>query len=652
MNVEQEMAACSLEDKKKRTLLGLVLLLAFLAYANTLLYGFVYDDHFQIEGNPYVHNFRYVGRIFTTTVWSFQGAEGQTNYYRPLMTFGYLLCDRMFQSSPLGFHLANLLMNCVVVWLVFAVCAALFGDETISLLAAALFALHPIHTEVVTWIAAVTELDLAVFYLGAFLLFLQLDRHEGKRRIATLALLSGSFVLALLSKEQGITLPVIATIYEHAYRADRKATDWITKLSRYAGLWVIAATYLVFRVVVLRAFAPVTQRAGLSMPEVIMSGLALLGQYVAKLFWPHPLLGYYVFQESKRLDDPRVLGGLAVLLLGALLFVFLWRRARPYSFALVWMAVTILPVLNVRWMAASAFAERYLYLPSVGFCALVAGGGVWLWKQAGELPKVRWALGGAALGLAALATVEIVTRNRDWRDDKSFFTATLAVDPHASYMRTSLAVIEWSEYRQKDAVRNWQAALADKPDNAIAMSNLGMAMIEEKRWDEAEAYLQKAIQLRPRFAGPHGHLGRMYIALERPADAEREFRRAIEISPLNAEARNQLAKFYAQQGRMREAEEQFRTSLDSSITAEALSGLGDTLAGKGASDEAVACWKKAVELSPFDPHLHLALGSAYQSRGSANEAEKEYRAVLMMEPKNEQALKAMHELRPAEFPTR
>src|SRR5215467_2951525 len=126
--------------KKLRAWLGLVLLLAFLAYANTLLFGFVYDDHFQIDANPYVHSFRYVGQIFTTTVWSFQGIEGQTNYYRPLMTFGYLICDRLFQSSPIGFHLVNVLLNCVVVGLVFAVSAALVGDETVALLAAALFA--------------------------------------------------------------------------------------------------------------------------------------------------------------------------------------------------------------------------------------------------------------------------------------------------------------------------------------------------------------------------------------------------------------------------------------------------------------------------------------------------------------------------------
>jgi Tfp pilus assembly protein PilF len=644
------MNSLSLSDKKKRMLLGLLLLVAFLAYANTLLAGFVYDDHFQIEGNPYVHDFRYVGRIFTTTVWSFQGMEGQTNYYRPLMTFGYLLSDWVFQSFPLGFHLVNVLLNCAVVWLVFAVCAALFGDEPVALAAAALFALHPIHTEVVAWIAAVTELDLALFYLCAFLLFLRLEKEQGKRRILTSALMCGSLVLALLSKEQGITLPVMATIYEHVYRADRQATGWITKLWRYAGLWMIAAAYVVFRLTVLRAFAPVTQRPDLSVTQVVMSGTALVGQYAAKLFWPHPLLGYYVFQPSQRLDDPRVLGGLAALSLAVVLFVILWRHARPYSFALVWMAVTLLPVLNVRWMAASAFAERYLYLPSVGFCALLAGAGVWLWSQTRKLPKVRWVVGSAALLLAVLATLQIVIRNRDWRDDKSFFSATLAADPHASYMRTSLAAIEWSEYRQKDAVRDWQTALADKPDNAIALSNLGMAMVEEKRWQEAEAYLRRAIQLRPRFAAPHGHLGKIYLALDQPAAAEREFRRAVEISPLNTELRNQLAKFYMQQDRMREAEEQFRASLDSSVTPEALGGLGDVLAGKGAADQALALWKKAVELSPYDTHLHLALGGAYQSRGSQNEAEKEYRAVLLMEPKNEQATKAMHDLRPAEFP--
>jgi protein O-mannosyl-transferase len=640
------------DEKKRRSLVGVVLLLAFLAYANTLLHGFVYDDHFQIEGNPYVHSFRYVDRIFTTTVWSFQGAEGQTNYYRPLMTFGYLLCDRVFQSSPIGFHLVNLLLNCVVVYLVVALSAALFGDESVALLAAAIFAVHPVHTEVVAWVAAVTELDLAVFFLLAFLLFLRLQGEQGKRRILTLTMMSGSFVLALLSKEQAMTLPLLATLYEHLYREDRQATGWTTKVSRYGALWVIAAGYGLFRVTVLHAFAPVTQRPGLSALEVALSGLALVGQYASKLIWPHPLLGYYVFRESQTWSDPRPLAGLLALAVFAVLLAFLWKRARRYSFALAWMAVTILPVLNVRWMAASAFAERYLYLPSFGFCALASAGGLWLWRRAANRAKLRFALAGAAAVLALSAVAQTVVRNRDWRDDRSFFTSTLAVDPHASYMRTSLATLEWSEFRPQDAVKDWKLALVDKPDNAIALSNLGMVMIEEKRWAEAEEYLRKAIELRPRFAGPHIHFGKMYRQLERPADAEREFRRAVEIFPLNADARNLLAELLSNQGRLSEAEQQYRSSLDASPNAGALNGLGDILWGKGLREDAASCWRQALELSPFDSHAHLSLGIAYQEQGRASEAEKEFRSVLLMDPHNERAVKAMQELKPAEFPLR
>src|SRR5258707_5123835 len=78
-------------ERQREIVTFLVLaVLAFLPYANTLLNSFVYDDYFQVVENPYVHSFRYLGKIFGTTVWSFQGAQGVTNYYRPLLSFGYL----------------------------------------------------------------------------------------------------------------------------------------------------------------------------------------------------------------------------------------------------------------------------------------------------------------------------------------------------------------------------------------------------------------------------------------------------------------------------------------------------------------------------------------------------------------------------------
>jgi len=636
------------DAKRTRLLLALLLLASFLVYANTLVNGFVSDDHQQIEGNPYAHSFRYVGKIFTTTVWSFQGNEGRTNYYRPLMTFGYMLCDKLFQTYPFGFHLVNLFLNCFVVWLVFRLCQKALRDDRIAFLAAILFAFHPVHSEAVAWIAAVTELQLAIFYLLTFLFFLKLSEAGAKPRTKVLMLFS--FLLAIFSKEQAVTLPVLATVYEHFYRDDRSATSLAQKAFRYGGLWILTGAYLIFRVFVLHGFAPVAQRPDLTVFQLALSSLALIGQYAAKLVWPHPLIAFYLFEKSTSLADPRVLLGIFTILIFLALFGVLWRYARIYSFWLIWMGVTLAPVLNVRWMAASAFAERYLYLPSVGFCFVVAGGLVLSWNRAHQTRWFRIAAASGAAVLVALCSVVIFQRNRQWHDDERMITADLAAQPHASYLRANMGAIEWSRHNKDEAVRQWRLALVDKPDNVIALCNLGMALIDEKQWSEAEAFLKEAIAVRPRYASPHIYLGNLYLELKRPVDAETEYRRAIEIFPLNTEARNRLGDYYKANSRLKEAEEQFRASLDAAPTPEAWNGLGDVLLQGQRKEGAAEAWRKVIELSPFDEHARLQLGQIYQEQGRHAAAEEQYRVVLLLDPRNEIALTGMRQIKPTEFP--
>jgi tetratricopeptide (TPR) repeat protein len=627
------------------------LFLALLVYCTTLLNGFVYDDHFQVEQSPYVHSFRYVDKIFTTTVWSFQGLEGKTNYYRPLMTFGYLVCNKVFQSFPFGFHLVNVLLNCVVVWLVFLTCSMLFLDDIAALAAAAIFALHPIHTEVVAWVASVTELEMAIFYLASFVFFLRLGFVPAQQRAKTGILMCACFVLALLSKEQAMTLAVVATIYEHFYRSDRETTSWKTKVSRYGGFWMIAAVYLVFRVTVLGGLAPVRQHPDVSWPQAFLSAFALVGQYVAKLLWPYPLLVFYVFHKSIELSDPRVLAGIGVGALAVALFVYLWRRARNYSFAVIWIALTLAPVLNARWMATNVFTERYLYLPSVGFCALLAGGLVLLFRRFAVRPGLlRWILATGATTVFVFAAGEIVARNRDWHDDLTLLSQTLTVEPHASYMRTDFGVLEWNSERKADAERDWRLALADKPDNVVALSNLGLAMVEKKRYEDAETYLQQAIALRPNYAAPHIHLARVYAAKGDNVRTEAELRRAVEIYPMSTQARNALGKFYFEAGNLAEAAVQYRASIDSLPNEEAWDTLGDIYLREGAPGKAEEAWREALQLSTFDGHAHVSLGNVYFTSGREAEAEKEYRIVLVLDPNNADALRAMRKLHPKEFP--
>jgi protein O-mannosyl-transferase len=631
--------------------LGCLLLLAFLAYANTLVNGFVYDDHEQVELNPYVHSVHYVGRVLSTTVWSFQGAEGQTNYYRPLMTLSYLLCNKLFQSLPYGFHLANILLNCVVVWLVFWVSFMLWGDETVALCAAALFALHPIHTEVVAWIAAITELELAVFYLAAFVLFLRLGCGDPRREMMIRLFMAFSFVLALLSKEQAITLLPLLVIYEHLYRADRTTTNWKTKVSRYGGLVLTGCLYFVFRVTVLGGLAPVLKHPEVSPSQIPLCALALLGHYVGKLFWPHPLLAFYVFHKSTSFFELRVLLGFAALIAAVGLFIVLRRHARAYSFALIWMGVTLAPVLNPRWMATNVFAERYLYLPSIGFSALLAAGAVWVFRVAAGKPLVlRWAMAAAGVAVCGLAATQIVARNRDWHDDWTFLNRTLATEPHAALLRTDLGSLEWSRLNREEAKRQWLLALADKPDDAVALSNLGLAMLEERRYSDAEHYLRKAIELRPRFAAPHTHLAQVYLAEGGSAQAEAEFRTAVEVYPLSTQARNALGKFYFDQGKLAEAEQQYQASIESQPTEEALNALGEVYSRQGVFAKAEPMWRQALLLSPYDAEAHLGLARLYLTGGRRTEAKKEYEDVLLMDPGNLEARAALQKLGATNLP--
>lgn len=83
-------------------LIAVLILCGLLPYTNTLVNGFVYDDNTQVLNNPYIQNFRHLREIFSTTVWSYVGPQGVSNYYRPLMTFGYLICYQLFGPRTAG----------------------------------------------------------------------------------------------------------------------------------------------------------------------------------------------------------------------------------------------------------------------------------------------------------------------------------------------------------------------------------------------------------------------------------------------------------------------------------------------------------------------------------------------------------------------
>ena len=626
-------------------LVGSLILLAIIPYLNTLLNGFVYDDTMQILENPYIRSFDHLKEIFGTTIWSYIGDMGETNYYRPMMTFGYLLCYQWFGPLAYGFHLTNLLFHAATVCILFFVSIEIFEDRSLAWLSAGLFALHPIHTESVAWIAAVTDLQVTLFYLLGFWCYLRVaGPGGGKSQWAQLGMVL-CLGLGLLSKEQALTLPMLATLYEHFYRDDRQETTWQQKVSRYRMFWLMAVAYLVFRTQMFGALAPVLQRPDLNWIQTILSAFALMGQYLGKLLWPIHLNAFYLFDKSTSFLDPRVLAGVGGLILCAVVFALFWRRDRLVSFGILWLLATLAPVLNAQWLAANAFTERYLYLPSVGFCWMLAWVGThgWIWaKEQGVVWRRAMALALAVLALLSVA--RIVTRNRDWNNDLTLYASTLASEPDAWHIRNNLGYVLWRRGDRAGAEREWRAALAIKPENDIVLSNLGLVYHKEKRFPEAVEYFKRALSIDSKFTDAHLHLAETYLEMGSTESAERHLRAAVVLSPLNIQGRNRLGELYLQRGDVARAEEQFAKSVASRPNAAGYHGLGDISLGRGNREAAERDYQRALSLDPFDSHAHFQLATLYAAAYRTSDALREYKAGLLMNPTNSEALAAVKRL--------
>ncbi|MGO8734027.1 MAG: tetratricopeptide repeat protein [Terriglobia bacterium] len=641
--------AASLPDRARALLLAALVACAALPYLNILFNGFVYDDDNQVLKNPYVRSFHYLKEVFTTNVWSFRGVGAVTNYYRPMMTLGYLVCYKLFGMRAYGFHLVSLLIHVLVVCLVFVLTERLTGDRVWAFVAAALFALHPIHTESVAWIAAVTDLELTLFYLVTFGLFLAAARPGGGRSNSMLAAMSVAFVFALLSKEQAMTLPALATVYEHFWREDRSETSTSQKLARYGLLWLVGVVYVLFRIHFLGALAPEEKLRQVTPPQTVLSAIALVAQYVWKLLWPVRLCAFYVFHASTSVFDARVLAGLLVLLALAALFLVCWRsrerNVRFVSFAIVWFFATLAPVLNAHWVAANVFTERYLYLPSVGAAWLVGLGASKLWFRAGPRPAERRALVLTGLVLGGLFAARIVIRDRDWNNDIALYTRTLELSPDAAKILAALGEAYWQKDDLDKAESAWRRWLARKPDDSGALYRLGLLENRRHQYAEAKGFFQRAIELDPASAEPHLSLAETYRLMGIPGLAEPQIRAAVALSPRDSRARNKLGQLLFDTGRPLEAEEQFRASVQSRPSALAYDFLGMFNIRRGAVPEAARDFRAALSLEDSDSYAHFGLGDIYKAAGRTAEALSQYQAGLVADPTNAQALAAVRELR-------
>ncbi|MEE9614218.1 MAG: hypothetical protein V3W31_04595, partial [Thermodesulfobacteriota bacterium] len=355
-----------------KTAIIVLFMVSSVVYLNSLPNGFVYDDLPQVVQNPRIQDPSSLPDIFLTDVWSFSGRNA-SNYYRPVMYLIFTADYHLFGLNPLGFHLTSVLLHAGVTVMVFLITSFILGSPSraqggtendaspaaggrgTAFFAALLFATHPVHTEAVAWVSGVPELSFTLFYLLSFYFYIREDRPG-------LSLVF--FLLAALSKETALTLPLVMAAYDRCFG---KGLAFYSLLKRYLPYLAVAALYFAVRSYVVGGLAPVNVHAGLSAYEQFINVFPLFAQHLGKLLLPMNLNVTHTFHPISSMLEWR---GILSLFAAAAFMAAVWllmRRSPTAAFGLLLVAVPLLPALYIPALGEHAFAERYLYMPSVGF---------------------------------------------------------------------------------------------------------------------------------------------------------------------------------------------------------------------------------------------------------------------------------------------
>jgi tetratricopeptide (TPR) repeat protein len=500
--------------------LAVVLLVALGVYANTLAGAFVWDDQAYVVGNAAYQQFD-LRRIFLTLA---NGVQ-----YLPVRDLTFALDHFLWGGNPRGFHLTNLawyLATLVAVYLMVRELECLLGAEdaggagwnlSIPGWTTLLFAVHPLHAEVVAWVSCRGYLVAGFFFFASLLLFLRFltdDRWTAAVYGASL----GSFLLSVFAMPHGLILPLflLAAAGLLPVAARRRGLQAVLPFFALAG-----AAFFAHKAIALQARVMSGLRPPGGWPATLAKALQIPSFYLGKLLAPQGLTAIYDERFSASFAGVRTLGGAALVVALLALAVVGWRRWPRVGLAIAWFLAALLPVLNL-FPTTPMVADRYAYLPSVAAGYLTATGLVALGRWSRFLPLL---VGGVLVVLLALLTVR---QNAVWRSDRTLMEQAVTVSPRAVRAYEILGGIYVGEGDYARALAVYKKAHDLDPFYDTYEFLQGWLAAQRRDYPNALAALQRALARNPYSMQVLFQLGEVYEKLGDDRKAIDSYRRVLD----------------------------------------------------------------------------------------------------------------------------
>jgi tetratricopeptide (TPR) repeat protein len=648
--------------------------------------GFVdLDDDRTILQNLY-----YRGLGWTELRWMF--TTFYMGHYQPLswVTLGidYLL----WGMNPFGYHLTNIILHALNALVFYFLCLRLlslsipYGSKDFALrlcagVAAVLFAIHPLRVESVVWATQRRDVLSGLFFLLTLLCYIKGTTAEAKEiYVKWMAVTLGFYILSLLSKAVGMTLPVVLLVLDiyPLRRLGEGEEKWFGPAARKVWLEKIPFVILAFAVagVALLAQLETGTMESLSnrglLPRIAQASYGLVF-YVWKTIMP---LGLSPLYELPADFNPGewiyVLSALVSILVTCSLFFF--RRQWPAGLAVwVYYVAMVAPVSGIVQSGPQLVADRYSYLSCLGWAILPAAGLLYFWERWAASRRITL----SAAILVALAGLGLLTSRQAllWRDSETLFRYVLAAAPNSRIANNNLGNILLHRRQSGEAIKFYRKSLEIDPNYPTAHVNLAHALSAEGKTDEAiQEYRQvlrlsgssairvaaynglgvifhqqgkfddaienyrAALQLDPAFSLTYLNLGDALIARGEVNQAIVQFRQAIQDTPGLASAHYKLANALLTKGDLSEAIEQYRRTIEiDPKNAEAQTNLGSALGARGEDEEALAHYREALKTNPDYSQAHFNLGILLEEKGRRTEAIDHFRKVVESDSRDAEA---------------
>ncbi|GFE61286.1 hypothetical protein AOG2_18730 [Geobacter sp. AOG2] len=491
--------------------------MTILVFGNSLKNKFVYDDNILLVGNPTYKYFDTWKLLFTP----FNPANGVE--YLPVRDVSYAIDYFVWGENPVGFHLSNIIIyiftGIICYFFSFKLLSILKNDslqneslnETcfVSFIITLFFIIHPIHSQVVSFIIQRNALLSAFFFfltLYVYLLFEQSENIKMKIIFYCLALLF--CLLALFSKATSVTLPILLLIIT-TFNKNNKT--WSARMLQLAPFFLMGL--MAFRLISSVARHTNVIKSNLiefgaySLTTKLATAIQIPCFYIYKLFVPFNLAPEYDIAFAKNFLSFAVVGAL-----GATVFAFWYawknREKSPYLlFCLCWLFITLAPVLNLM-PTQPVVADRYAYLPSYAFCFALS---ILLYRTA----KLRHEIWLKAVCLFYLATLSGVAfyENTIWKDEKTLFTTMIQRAPHISKGYANLGYVYFNEKQYDKAFGLLQRAYQLDPTKPDYELKRGMIAFRKNNLEEAIGYYKKALAINEQSMAANYFMGISYSRL-------------------------------------------------------------------------------------------------------------------------------------------